>query len=203
MSSRSVLIRWGYVTSQVMRDLTIRSDPTFGAFQILKLFLDDWIALNVLRNVALSTTSVAASVEPVMQQQFFTLSPMAGQETFGNNIDVRPSHQVMSHTPTTSSMLAALQQEPYPSGSLDASSATYNSDNYGLPSYMDTSTPHDDPLSSVHQSGLSFPDYVSGSANSFDVTAFTPQDLGMGSTGASAGGEQEQESESVKSEGAS
>jgi regulatory factor X, other len=40
MSSRSVLIRWGYVTSQIMRDLTIRSDPTFGAFQILKLFLE-------------------------------------------------------------------------------------------------------------------------------------------------------------------
>jgi regulatory factor X len=40
MSSRSVLIRWGYVTSQVMRDLTIRSDPAFGAFQIVKLFLE-------------------------------------------------------------------------------------------------------------------------------------------------------------------
>jgi regulatory factor X len=57
LSSRSVLIRWGYVTSQVMRDLvritmivhfspfiichqTIRSDPAFGAFQIMKLFLE-------------------------------------------------------------------------------------------------------------------------------------------------------------------
>ena len=57
MSPRSVLIRWGYVTSQVMRDLvrfsdqtvlygtnvlrqTIRSDPAFGAFQIMKLFLE-------------------------------------------------------------------------------------------------------------------------------------------------------------------
>ena len=60
LSSRSVLIRWGYVTSQIMRDLvrdccdcrrprlliwtclrkTIRSDPAFGAFQILKLFLE-------------------------------------------------------------------------------------------------------------------------------------------------------------------
>ena len=40
LSSRSVLIRWGHVTSQIMRDLTIRSDPAFGAFQILKLFLE-------------------------------------------------------------------------------------------------------------------------------------------------------------------
>ncbi|KAJ8456330.1 hypothetical protein ONZ45_g18764 [Pleurotus djamor] len=91
MSSRSVLIRWGYVTSQIMRDLTIRSDPAFGAFQILKLFLDDWIAVGVLRSVALSTNVVAASVEPVMQQQFYNpMSPMAGQESFGA-MDLRPS----------------------------------------------------------------------------------------------------------------
>ncbi|KAI0068866.1 hypothetical protein BV25DRAFT_1924986 [Artomyces pyxidatus] len=195
MSSRSVLIRWGYVTSQVMRDLTIRSDPTFGAYQILKLFLDDWIALNVLRNVALSTTSVAASVEPVMQQHFFTLSPMIGQEAFGNNMDSRSSHHLMNHTPTTSSMLAALQQEPYPSGSLDAASAAYNTDNYGLPAYMDTSASQDDPLS-VHQSGLSFSDYAN-SGNAFDVTAFTPQDLGMGS---GPSNEHESEGEAVKAE---
>ncbi|THH14676.1 hypothetical protein EW146_g5682 [Bondarzewia mesenterica] len=198
MSSRSVLIRWGYVTSQVMRDLTIRSDPTFGAFQILKLFLDDWIALNVLRNVALSTTSVAASVEPVMQQQFFTLSPMVGQDAFGN-LDTR-HHHILNHNPTTTSMLAALQQDSYPHGSLDPSSTTYNTDSYGLPSYMDTSAPHDDPLSGVHQSGLSFPDYVSGPTSSFDVTAFTPQDLGLGST--ATGTEAEREVEIVKSEGA-
>ncbi|TFY66941.1 hypothetical protein EVG20_g4143 [Dentipellis fragilis] len=198
LSSRSVLIRWGYVTNQVMRDLTIRSDPTFGAFQILKLFLDDWIALNVLRNVALSTTSVAASVEPVMQQQFFTLSPMPGQESFGNGIDSRPQ-QMMNHTPTTSSMLAALQHEPYPPGSLDSSA--YNHDAYGLPSYMDTSVPQDDPLAGVHQAGLSFPDYVSGSGNTYDVASFTPQDLGLNSTGAPTGGEQEQDPDAVKSEG--
>ncbi|KAG9050540.1 hypothetical protein FS837_004724 [Tulasnella sp. UAMH 9824] len=121
MSSRSVLIRWGYVTSQVMRDLTIRSDPAFGAFQILKLFLDDWIALNVLRSVALSTNSVQASVEPVMQQQYLALSPMPGQEFTGpataTGNSVLPAHphhssltaQLMDHTPTTTSMLAALQ----------------------------------------------------------------------------------------------
>ncbi|ETW83948.1 hypothetical protein HETIRDRAFT_170415 [Heterobasidion irregulare TC 32-1] len=198
LSSRSVLIRWGYVTSQVMRDLTIRSDPTFGAFQILKLFLDDWIALNVLRNVALSTTSVAASVEPVMQQQFFTLEPMVGQEAFGSHLDARPSH-VLSHTPTTSSMLAALQHDSYPSGPLDPTSTAYHTDTYGLPSYMDTSAPHDDPLSAVHQSGLAFPDYVSGPGSSFDVTAFTPQDLGMPPSAPSTN-ESEHEAEGVKSE---
>ncbi|KAF7332217.1 RFX-type winged-helix domain-containing protein [Mycena kentingensis (nom. inval.)] len=173
MSSRSVLIRWGYVTSQVMRDLTIRSDPAFGAFQIMKL---DWIAVNVLRSVALSTNSVAASVEPVMQQQFFSLSPMPGQESF-NSLDVRP--QMMAHTPTTSSMLAALQNESFPATTLDPTSTAFNSEAYGSMSYMDTSAPQDD---SVHQSSLGFGDFA-GSGNGFDVGGFS-QDLGM-STGPS------------------
>ncbi|GBE79452.1 hypothetical protein SCP_0206520 [Sparassis crispa] len=192
MSSRSVLIRWGYVTSQVMRDLTIRSDPAFGAFQILKLFLDDWIALNVLRSVALSTNSVAASVEPVMQQQFFL------SEDYSNSLDVRPP---MANTPTTSSMLAALQQDTF--GSLDPASSAFGSDAFGSLSYMDTSSTHDDSMP-VHSSGLSFPEYVTGSG-SFDVGAFTPQDLGVGASGtpppSSSEPTPEEEPELVKSEG--
>lgn len=133
-----------------------------------------------------------------MQQQFFTLSPMAGQESF-NPMDVRPQHHVMAHTPTTSSMLAALQNDPFPAGSLDSSSA-FNSDAYGPLSYMDTSAPQDDSIPSGHQSGLSFPDYVSSSANSFDVSSFTPQDLGMSSSGTPADSEPDHEPEPVKSE---
>ncbi|TFK43523.1 hypothetical protein BDQ12DRAFT_675116 [Crucibulum laeve] len=196
MSSRSVLIRWGYVTSQVMRDLTIRSDPAFGAFQILKLFLDDWIAVNVLRNVALSTNSVAASVEPVMQEQFFTLSPMAGQESFGS-IDSRPQH-MMAHTPTTSSMLAALQQDTFPGGPLDPSASTFHSDAYGSMSYMDTSSTHNDSMPTGHSSGLSFSDF-NGSGNTFDVSNFTSQDLGMGAS-STPGSEPDHDSEPVKTE---
>ncbi|CAK5262719.1 unnamed protein product [Mycena citricolor] len=193
MSSRSVLIRWGYVTSQVMRDLTIRSDPAFGAFQIMKLFLDDWIAVNVLRSVALSTNSVAASVEPVMQQQFFTLSPMAGQETFGS-LEVRPSH-MMAHTPTTSSMLAALQNDPFPQGSLDPSSTGFSSD-YGALSYMDTSPTQDDSLPAVHNSSMSFGDF-SNPANSFDVSGFSSE-LALHSS--TPGSESENDVEPVKAE---
>ncbi|KJA30269.1 hypothetical protein HYPSUDRAFT_196507 [Hypholoma sublateritium FD-334 SS-4] len=194
MSSRSVLIRWGYVTSQVMRDLTIRSDPAFGAFQILKLFLDDWIAVNVLRSVALSTNSVAASVEPVMQQQFFSLSPMAGQDSFGS-MDSRPQH-LMAHTPTTSSMLAALQHDSYSSGSLDHSSSAFGAE-YGSITYMDAAN-QDDALGSGHQPGLSFSDFA-GPSGGFDVSNFTSQDLGLNApvTPASDG---EHESDPVKSE---
>jgi regulatory factor X len=73
-----------------------------------------------------------------MQQQYFALSPMAGQESF-SAIDVRPAHHIMAHTPTTSSMLAALQHDAFPSGSLDPTSSGFNSDAYGPLSYMDTS----------------------------------------------------------------
>lgn len=197
LSSRSVLIRWCYVTSQVMRDLTIRSDPAFGAFQIMKLFLDDWIAVNVLRSVALSTNSVAASVEPVMQQQFFSLSPMAGQESF-NTMESRPAQHVMNHTPTTSSMLAALQQDPFPAGALDASTSGFNADAYGSLNYMDTSVQPEDAIPPVHQSGLSFPDY--GSGNSFDVASFATQDLGMTPSTSATNGEQDREAEPIKAE---
>jgi len=199
MSSRSVLIRWGYVTSQVMRDLTIRSDPAFGAFQILKLFLDDWIALNVLRSVALSTNSVAASVEPVMQQQFYGLSPMAGQESFGHQLDV--PHSVMTHTPTTSSMLAALQHDTFGAGSLDPTSGAFGADAFGSLTYMDTSSGQDDPMP-VHSSSLSFPDYVSGST-AFDASAFAPQEIGINSasgTPPSTGSESDHSPEPVKTE---
>ena len=73
----------------------------------------DWISLTVLRAVALSTNSVAASVEPVMQQQFLSMSPMVGQDSFGA-IDRAPSGIMGLNTPTTSSMLAALN-EPFAS----------------------------------------------------------------------------------------
>lgn len=155
--------------------------------------------MNVLRNVALSTTSVAASVEPVMQQQFFTLSPMVGQENFGSSLDTRSQHPMMNHTPTTSSMLAALQQDSF-SANLDGTS--YGHEPFGLQAFMDTSTAPDDHLGSVH-AGLAFTDYAPGNNHTFDVAAFTPQDLGIGSAPGSSNGDHEQaELEGVKSEDA-
>ncbi|KAG8952661.1 hypothetical protein FRC04_004023 [Tulasnella sp. 424] len=171
MSSRSVLIRWGYVTSQVMRDLTIRSDPSFGAFQILKLFLDDWIALNVLRSVALSTNSVQASVEPVMQHQYLALSPMPGQEFTGTATStgnaVLPTHQhhssltaqLMDHTPTTSSMLAALHDF---NGTQQGNSSNQGSHHHPLAN----STTFDAPFSYGSVESGSFSEYGS----SFDMS---------------------------------
>jgi regulatory factor X len=174
----------------------VSSISTIHQFLLHKLIVDfsDWIAVNVLRSVALSTNSVAASVEPVIQQQFFTLSPMAGQENF-SSIDVRPQQHMMAHTPTTSSMLAALQHDPFPTGSLDSSASAFNSDAYGSLSYMDTTASQDDP---GHQSGLSFPDF-SGPGNSFDVSGFSSQELGMNSS-ATPASEPDHDPEPVKTE---
>jgi regulatory factor X len=138
----------------------------------------DWIAVNVLRNVALSTNSVAASVEPVMQQNFFSLG---ADEGFGS-MDVRPQN-MMAHTPTTSSMLAALQQDTF-GPSLDTSASAYNPDGYGPMAYMDTSNNHDD-LGSSHQPGLSFSDFTP-SGGAFDVPSFASQDLGLSNAGTPA-----------------
>jgi regulatory factor X len=106
-----------------------------------------------------------------MQQNFFSLGPDDG---FGS-MDVRPQN-MMAHTPTTSSMLAALQQDSY-SASLDPSASSYHADGYGSMGFMDTTT-HEDPLGSGHQSGLGFSDFAA-SGSSFDVP-FTSQDLGLG-----------------------
>lgn len=111
-----------------------------------------------------------------MQQQFFTLSPMAGQESFGHPLDVRPG--MMAHTPTTSSMLAALQADTF--GSLDPTSGSFGSDAFSSMTFVDpTGTPDD---SSAFGSSLAFSDYVSG-ASGFDVSGFAHPELGIGASG--------------------
>ena len=60
-----------------------------------------------------------------MPQQFFSLSPMAGQESFG------AGGHVLAHTPTTSSMLAALQQDSFHTGLDHNSASQFSSDAYG------------------------------------------------------------------------
>jgi regulatory factor X len=154
---------------------TIRSDPAFGAFQILKLFLDDWVALNVLRSVALSTNSVAASVEPLMQQQFLSLSPMPGQE-FTGTLDARPTHPhtLIPDTPTTSSMLAALTAtEPFGQN-------PYVSMSYGG---MDGGSSQADLINPMGSVSMPFSDFGGPSGASFDMSTFTTHDLSLGNTG--------------------
>lgn len=40
LDERPLLIKWSYVSGQIMRDLIISSSPAFGSFQILALFIE-------------------------------------------------------------------------------------------------------------------------------------------------------------------
>jgi hypothetical protein len=65
---------------------------------------------------------------------------------------------------------------------------------------MDTTNVQADSDAGLHQSNLSFPDFVSGTSNSYDVGAFTPQDMSLAATGTPAASEPEVEAEPIKSE---
>ncbi|RXK36399.1 hypothetical protein M231_06365 [Tremella mesenterica] len=58
MPLRALVPRAGFITSQVMRDFTLKSDPSFGLFQLVKTWIDDWISIHALRQTALSPNSV-------------------------------------------------------------------------------------------------------------------------------------------------
>ncbi|ORX37737.1 hypothetical protein BD324DRAFT_623092 [Kockovaella imperatae] len=53
-TSRSLVTKTGFITSQILRDFTLRSDSTFGIFQLIKTWVDDWVSVIVLRETALS-----------------------------------------------------------------------------------------------------------------------------------------------------
>ena len=113
---------------------------------------------------------------------------MPGQESFSNTT-------TMAHTPTTTSMLAALQADTF-AGTLDPAATTFAPDAFGSLSYLEGPSSQDD--LSVHTTGLSFTDYGS---STFDVPAFTPQDLGISASGTPpSSSEPESESEVVKTE---
>ena len=96
-------------------------------------------------------------------------------------------------------MLAALQNDPFPAGSLDPSASTFNSDAYGSLSYMDTSSSQENPLPNV-QADLSFPDF-SSTGNGFDVGGAFSQDMGMAASATpSSEAEHTSDSEGVKTE---
>lgn len=115
-----------------------------------------------------------------MHQQYLSLSPMAGQESFGNPLDMR-THGMMAHTPTTSSMLAALQADTFGT-SLDPSANSFGGDAFAPMSFMEQAGTPDDTLP-MNSSGLPFSDYIANSS-AFDISsAFNPHDMGMGASG--------------------
>lgn len=126
--------------------------------------------MNVLRSVALSTNSVAASVEPVIQQQFLALSP--GQSQFPNglasHLDPSSHHHALAHTPTTSSMLSALN-DSYNTHPLEGGFHNSSYDPLSFTS-MDTSTSQADHLINSLPSGQSYHDFGASGNQSYDFS---------------------------------
>lgn len=40
VDERSFLLKWSYLSGQVLRELTIKSSPSFGSYQIMSLFIE-------------------------------------------------------------------------------------------------------------------------------------------------------------------
>lgn len=93
----------------------------------------------MLRNVALSTNSVAASVEPTMHNQFLALSPGGSQFASSSNSSNHASinAQLMAHTPTTASMIAAMGD---PFGTSGQGGSAFAFEPLSFSSHMDGTT---------------------------------------------------------------
>ncbi|WVQ77706.1 hypothetical protein IAR50_007396 [Cryptococcus sp. DSM 104548] len=63
----ALVCKVGFVTSQVMRDFTLKSDQTFGLFQLIKTWLDDWVSIAALRKTKLSIGNTSPPV-PIYSQ---------------------------------------------------------------------------------------------------------------------------------------
>lgn len=98
---------------------------------------------------------------------------MHGQESFGVPLDVHPAHPLMSTTPTTSSMLAALH-DSFTNGPLNPSVSSFGADSFASMSYLDHNGVSEDGMSGVPGMYTDF-----GAGSSFDVASFTPHDIGM------------------------
>jgi hypothetical protein len=98
ISPRTLIVRWSFVSSQIMRDLTLRSRGEFGSFrafrpffsfyceiplnwrdiEIVHLFFEELLGLHCLRKVALQVSAVNASVEQSAScdMGYLALSPL-------------------------------------------------------------------------------------------------------------------------------
>lgn len=132
----------------------------------------DSIARNVLRSVALSTNSVAASVGPVIQQQLLALSPSPSQfpTSLGTHLGSGLDSQGMAHTPIASSMLSALN-DLYNTQSLEGGFHNSSYDPLSFTS-MDTSTSQGDHLINSLLSNQSYHDYGTPWNQSFDFSHY-------------------------------
>lgn len=114
-ATRSFLTKASFLASQVMRDITLRSDPSFGSFQILQTFALEWLALSALRKVSLHFTAVNASVDALQPPPVEPLTAMPiplSASGRGSYLALSPALQMHSH------VHQQYQRHPSPLGGL-------------------------------------------------------------------------------------
>lgn len=108
----SLVTRAGFLTSQIMRDFTLKSAASFGLFQLLKTWIDYWIAISVLRPSVLSSESATSSptgISVIIPRQPLQLSeddlPTA----------VPPPFHHLGHRPSSSTSSIQYDAQGHPS----------------------------------------------------------------------------------------
>eukprot|EP00047_Mylnosiga_fluctuans_P023238 m.134361 g.134361 ORF g.134361 m.134361 type:complete len:559 (+) comp9517_c0_seq1:1736-3412(+) len=62
--ARKFLTRWSYYGSAVIRDLTLRSSPSFGSFHLIRLFLDEYVFYLVERVAEKGQAALMSEYKP-------------------------------------------------------------------------------------------------------------------------------------------
>jgi hypothetical protein len=77
----SIPLKCAFLTSQIVRVLTLRSDPNLQAFQLLKTFVDDYVTIVATRH------AVFVISDPI-EGQYDSVSPPLEEYNSGLTVDV-------------------------------------------------------------------------------------------------------------------
>ncbi|OCF35189.1 hypothetical protein I316_03231 [Kwoniella heveanensis BCC8398] len=132
---RAIACRVGFITSQVMRDFTLKSDKSFGLYQLIKTWIDDYVSIYALRQTALSTSSVEAAGSRTFANGYRDSSGSSSGSSLGSDSmsvyipyanDMNASSQDLSTAiPFAPGSSGSLQPNLDSGGSYDESGAQY------------------------------------------------------------------------------
>lgn len=123
--AQSMLANTSFVCAQFLRDLTLRSDPTFGSFQITVLFLQEVWGLRSMRAIALHVQppetvhkSSRPAPLPLRPELMGYSGPSYVRIAFSDGrIEVLRQHSSLSRPPKPASPTPRLLPPPSPASS--------------------------------------------------------------------------------------
>lgn len=71
-TAKNLLLEWNFYASAVIRDLTLRSAPSFGSFHLVRLLFDDYIYLMVEQKIArtINVPPISVSSNAILTDAF-------------------------------------------------------------------------------------------------------------------------------------